>query len=63
MALPKKKTKTVMVSMRITPETADLWEKLAEHLGISKVSAFEMAVRKMARAEGVVEIIPGNDGA
>jgi hypothetical protein len=49
--------------MRITPETAELWEQLAEYLGISKVGAFEQAIRKMAREEGAGADLHANESA
>lgn len=61
LARPKGKSKTVTISLRITPETAELWEQLAEYLGISKVSAFEQAIRKIARQEGLRSAEPGSN--
>lgn len=53
-ARPRGQNKTELVSMRISPETATLWELVAKELGVSKVGAFEMAIRKLAKTEGVV---------
>jgi hypothetical protein len=38
-------------SFRLSPEALELIGKLAEHLGISKTSVVEMAVRQLSRRE------------
>ena len=53
MARPRGVTKTELVSMRISAETAQIWEEVARQLGISKVGAFEQAIRKLAKNEGI----------
>jgi hypothetical protein len=47
--------KTVSVTLRIDPVTDQLWEDTARMLGLSKVALAEMAIRKVARAEGIEE--------
>ena len=53
MARPKGANKTVSISLRISPETADVWDRLAQELGISRTGCFEQAIRRMAKTEGV----------
>jgi hypothetical protein len=38
-------------SFRLSPEALDLIGQLADHLGISKTSVVEMAVRQLSRRE------------
>jgi antitoxin component of RelBE/YafQ-DinJ toxin-antitoxin module len=67
----KDMAKTETVSLRIEPVTNQLWEDLAAVLGLSKVNVFEMAIRKLARTEGIpgrivkvgIEPTKGNDSA
>lgn len=47
--------KTAFITLRITPTTDQLWEDTAKALGLSKVACMEMAIRKLARAEGIAE--------
>ncbi len=54
--------KTETVSLRIEPVTNQLWEDVAAVLGLSKVSVFEMAIRKLARAEGITERLIVKEG-
>ena len=50
-----KQTKSSLVSLRISPVTDALWEDTAKVLGLSKVATMELAIRKLARAEGIQE--------
>lgn len=40
-------------SIRLSETADELWERLSQHLGISKQAVIEMALRKLARTEGV----------
>ena len=43
----------VSTSVRVSEICDSLWEATAEHLGLSKSATLELALRKLARAEGV----------
>ena len=49
------KRKTAYAALRIDPVTDQLWEDTAKALGMSKTALMEMAIRKIARAEGIPE--------
>ena len=49
------KRKTAYAALRIDPVTDQLWEDTAKALGMSKTALMEMAIRKVARAEGIAE--------
>jgi hypothetical protein len=54
---PTKRTpnkESVPRSVRVTLECDGLWDALAEKFGISKTGIVELAIRQMAKAEGVV---------
>jgi hypothetical protein len=55
MVRPLGKKKTVYAALRIDPVTNQLWEDTARALGMSKTALMEMAIRKLARAEGIPE--------
>ena len=46
-------------SIRLSSTADELWNDLSQHLGISKQAVIEMALRKLARMEGVP--VPGDD--
>jgi hypothetical protein len=48
--MPKPKGAT---SYRLTVEAQDILTRLAEALGVNKTSVLEMALRRMAKAEGL----------
>lgn len=43
----------VKTSLRLQPESYDLWNRLAKHLGLKKAQVFNMALRELARRENV----------
>ena len=55
MPKPAGKRKTAYAALRIDPVTDQLWEDTARVLGMSKTALMEMAIRKVARAEGIEE--------
>lgn len=44
---------TVPTSVRVTPACHQLWEALAEQMGLSKTGVLETAIRRLAKEEGV----------
>jgi hypothetical protein len=48
-------------SIRLSPLADKLWERLADELGVSKQAVIEMAVRKLAKAEGIKPDAPLSD--
>lgn len=40
-------------SVRLSPEAKRLLERLADKLGVTQAAIIEMAIRRMAEAEGV----------
>ena len=49
---------TVPTSVRVTPVCKQLWDGLAEKMGLSNTGVLETAIRRLAREEGV-EIAEG----
>ena len=50
-----KKRSTIPTSLRLSPRAMRLWERLAEHLGLNKKDVIEVALRHLARHEGITE--------
>jgi hypothetical protein len=53
---PRKKSdrkETLPTSVRITPTCQQLWDDLAEHMGLSKAGVLETLIRDRAKAEGL----------
>jgi len=48
-----KKENAVLLSARITGDCMDLLQSLAQHYGVSKTAVLEIAIRKLARSEGI----------
>jgi hypothetical protein len=44
----------VPTSIRLSESSKELWESTAAHLGLSLAATFELAIRRLARAEGVI---------
>ncbi|GAB4461320.1 MAG: hypothetical protein OHK0029_26480 [Armatimonadaceae bacterium] len=44
----------VPTSVRVSESCKQLWEETASHLGLSLAATFELALRRLARAEGVL---------
>lgn len=55
MARPKGKTQTVYAAFRIPAEVGQLWEDTAKALSLNKTATLVLALRRLARAEGVKE--------
>ena len=54
MAQHREKRQLVAKSVRVTPECDFMWDMLADHTGLSLVGVLETAIRRMARAEGIL---------
>ena len=54
----------IKTSLRLQPESYDLWNRLAKHMGLKKVQVFNLALRELARREAVpLETERGKEGA
>ena len=68
MARPKGKTPTTYAAFRIPADVGQLWEDTAKSLGLTKTATLVMALKKLAKAEGIEErpieegIANGNKG-
>ena len=50
---PRKKTKTVITTVKMSPEVRVLWEQCAEHENRSLTNLFEVLLRDYAKRLGV----------
>ncbi len=50
--------KVFTLSIRITAEGKHLLDELSEWYGVSKASVLEIAIRQMARSEGIAPLDP-----
>jgi hypothetical protein len=46
-------------SIRMSPVADDIWERLSQYLGINKQAVIELALRRLARQEGIP--VPGDE--
>ena len=55
MARPKGKTEAVSIGLRMPLTVNQLWTDLARHMGINKSATMVLALRELAKKEGVSE--------
>jgi antitoxin component of RelBE/YafQ-DinJ toxin-antitoxin module len=55
----RKKRDLKPTSIRISQTADDVWERLSDYLGISKQAVVELALRRLARQEGIP--VPGDE--
>ncbi len=53
--MAREKKDTVFAGLRVSPVCKQLWEDTAKQLGITQTACLEIAIRKLAKAEGVSE--------
>ena len=51
--MPETEPTDVKTSLRMRPEMYDLWDRVARHMGLKKAQVFTVALRELARREGV----------